>query len=107
MAKEIVQINFNFSMRRSELENAFKSLVETFARMPGLLWKVWLMNEAEKEAAGIYLFDDARSAQRYLDGEIVAGLKKNPGVSNLSMKRFGILEELTRITRGPVSPKPA
>jgi len=100
--KQIVQITFNFSMPKTDLESAFKSLVATFARMPGLLWKVWLMNEVEKEAGGIYLFDDAASTQRYLDGEIVAGLKHNPAVSNLRVKRFAILEEFTRITRGPV-----
>lgn len=68
----------------------------------GLLWKVWLMNEAERSAGGIYLFKDDASVEAYLKGEIVAGVKSNPTVSDIEAKVFDILPEHTKITRGPV-----
>jgi hypothetical protein len=59
------------------------------------------MNEAEKSAGGLYLFKDDASVETYLKGEIVAGLKSNPAISNIEAKVFDILPEHTKITRGP------
>jgi hypothetical protein len=102
MAKQILQVNFKFNISRSELENRFRAGATRWANVPGLLWKIWLMNEAEKETGGIYLFDDKSSAQKYLEGEIFAMLKNNPAVSNISVKQFETIEDLTKITHGPV-----
>jgi hypothetical protein len=60
------------------------------------------MNEAEREAGGIYLFESESAAQAYLGGPIVAALKASPGVNNISAKLFDVMEEHTGITRGPV-----
>jgi Putative mono-oxygenase ydhR len=66
------------------------------------------MNEAKKESGGIYLFEDSESVQQYLDGEIIAGVKQHPALSNFSVKTFDIVEELSRITRAPLEiPIPA
>ncbi len=48
------------------------------------------------------LFDDASSAQAYLEGPIAAAVAKHPAVSDISVKQSDVLEELTAITRGPV-----
>jgi hypothetical protein len=68
----------------------------------GLQWKIWLMNEAEKSAGGIYLFEDDASVEMFLKGEIAASLKTNPALSDVEVKVFDILPEHTKITRGPV-----
>src|ERR1019366_9392763 len=47
-------------------------------------------------------FADAASAQAYLDGPIVAGMKANPLVKDLQIKMFDVRERMTAITRGPV-----
>jgi hypothetical protein len=60
------------------------------------------MNEAEKSAGGIHLFKDDASVEAFLKGEIAAGLKSNPALSDIEVKVFGILPEHTKITRGPV-----
>jgi hypothetical protein len=102
--KKILQINFKFKAPRSELEKAFLQVAPKFGPggdVKGLLWKIWLMNEAKKSAGGIYLFKDDASVEAYLKGEIVAGLKNNPALSNIEAKVFDILPEHTKITRGP------
>jgi hypothetical protein len=103
--KKIVQINFKFKIKRSELEQNFLKMAPMFGpsgSVKGLLWKIWLMNEAEKTTGGIYLFKDEASAEAYLKGEIIAGLKTNPAISNAEIKVFDILTEPTKISRGPV-----
>jgi len=103
--KKIVQINFKFKIPRSDLEKAFLQMAPRFGPsgdVKGLLWKIWLINEAEKSAGGIYLFNDDASVKAFLQGEIMAGLKNNPAVSDIEAKVFDILPEHTKITRGPV-----
>jgi hypothetical protein len=102
--KKILQINFKFKMPRTELEKGLLQMAPRFGPsgdVKGLLWKIWLMNEAEKSAGGLYLFKDEASVEAYLKGEIIAGLKKNPAISNSEIKVFDILPEHTKITRGP------
>ena len=100
--KTILQLNLKFKVTRPELEKAFLELAQPIADVKGLLWKVWLMNEAEKSAGGIYLFEDDASVKAYLKGEIVAGIMSHPALSDIEAKVFDILPEHTKITRGPV-----
>jgi Putative mono-oxygenase ydhR len=102
MSEKILQLNLNFSISRAELEAAWLEAAQPIAEVPGLRWKVWLMNEAEQEAGGIYLFESEAAVQSYLAGPIVAALKSSPAVSNISAKLFDVLESHSAITRGPV-----
>jgi hypothetical protein len=102
MSEKILQVNLKFSISRAELETAWLEAAQPIADLPGLRWKVWLMNEAEHEAGGIYLFESEAAAQSYLAGPIVAALKSSPAVSNISAKLFDVLESHTAITRGPL-----
>ena len=102
MSEKILQLNLNFSISRTELETAWLKVAQPIAEVPGLRWKVWLMNEVEAEAGGIYLFENEAAAESYLAGPIVAALKSSPVVSNISAKLFDVLEGHSSITRGPV-----
>jgi len=102
MAQKILQINFDFSVAASELAQAFAPLAQPIADTPGLRWKVWLLNEAEHESGGIYLFDDETSLKDYLAGPIVGGLQANPAIRNISARTFGVAEEFSLITRAPI-----
>ena len=101
MSKKILQINFNFTVSQAEYEQAVSQLAQQFADLRGLRWKIWLMNEAEREAGGIYLFDDESSVRAYLEGPLAAQVKAHKALSNLSVKQFDVMDELTAITRGP------
>ena len=102
MSSKILQLNFRFNVPRAEYEQVMSSIARDFAQVPGLRWKIWLMNEAESEAGGIYVFDDDSSLQTYLDGPLAGAVKANPALSDLSAKVFDSIEALTAITRGPI-----
>ena len=102
MAARILQINFKFSVSRAEFEQLASTIADHFAALPGLIWKVWLMNEEEKEAGGIYLFEDEASLKAYLDSPLAAGVMNHPALSELSAKTFDVIPDVTAITRGPV-----
>ncbi len=102
MAEMILQLNFKFSVTRAEYEQAAASLAGLFAEVPGLRWKVWLLNESESEAGGIYLFEDKSSLEAFLAGPLAAQVSSHPAFSDMSVKPFEVMTDVTAITRGPV-----
>ena len=102
MAERMLQLNFRFNLSGSEYEEAVAPLAEQFATLPGLRWKIWMINEAEQEAGGIYLFEDEASVKSYLEGPLAAEVTSHPALSNFSVKQFDVMGSLTEITHGPV-----
>jgi len=102
MAKMILQINFNFNISKVEYEQAVESLAPVLALFSGLLWKIWILNEAEREAGGIYLFEDETSLQAFLEGPLAAQVKGHPAFDDLTAKQFEVMTNATATTRGPV-----
>jgi hypothetical protein len=102
MSQKILQMNMKFSIPRADLETAWLSGAQPIAEVPGLRWKVWLMNETEHTAGGIYLFESEAALKAYVDGPIVAAAMASPVLSNIDVKVFDILESHTAITHGPV-----
>lgn len=103
MSEKILQINFNFSVSSEEYTQAVSPLTQNIAAIPGLTWKVWIINEDESEAGGIYLFEDGDSLEAYLNSEIVDGIVNHPALSDFSVKTFDVMPAETAITRGPVT----
>jgi hypothetical protein len=99
MSGKILQINYKLNGPRAEYEKENLPYAQPIADIPGLCWKVWIINEAQSEAGGIYLFDNDAAAQSFVDGPIIAEMKGDP---TLSIKAFDVIAELTTITRGPV-----
>jgi len=102
MSSKILQISFHLNVPRAEFEDIARSLANDFAQLPGLTWKIWLMNEKEREAGGIYLFEGASSMEAYLEGPLAAAVMAHPALSDLVAKQFDVIADCTAITRGPV-----
>lgn len=102
MSPRILQLNFKFSVTRSEYEEAVASMASDFAAVAGLRWKVWILNESESEAGGIYLFDDESSMKAFLAGPLAATVREHPAFSDMSAKQFEVMADATATTRGPV-----
>lgn len=102
MAGKILQINFKFKVSGAEYEQAVSLLANEFAAVAGLRWKIWIVNETEREAGGIFLFNDETSVNAFLKGPLAAQVTSHPALSDFIVKQFNILEEATVITRGPI-----
>ena len=102
MSEKILEFNFRFSFSPAEYRQAVAPLADALASVSGLRWKIWIINEPEQEAGGIYLFDDQASVKAFLEGPIVAQVTSHPAFSEFSVKQFDVIEEETAITRGPI-----
>lgn len=102
MPGRILNVTFKFNVTGDQYIEAVTPLVEDVTTVPGLRWKIWIINETESEAGGIHLFDDETACNNYLAGSTVATITSHPALSDFEVKQFDIMEEQTESTRGPV-----
>ena len=102
MSASLLQLNIRFSVSAADYEGAVAPLADQFATVPGLRWKIWIINEAEGETGGIYLFDDEESLNALLNSPLAAQVTGHPALSDFSVKQFDVMEGVTATTRGPV-----
>ena len=103
MSGKILQINYRFNVSPGVHGETVSTVAEPIAAAPGLRWKIWLVNADEQTAGGIYLFDDEDAVETFLASDLVGNVLAHPALSDFEVKQFDVNEELTAITRGPLS----
>jgi hypothetical protein len=102
---EILIVNFNLAgITEEEFAASCDELAPAFAAVPGLASKVWLADRAEGIFGGIYTFESEHAVDEYLASDLFAAVGSTPGFVNISVRRFGVLEGPTRVTRGLAQP---
>jgi hypothetical protein len=102
MSKTILQINYKINSLRAEHTTLVTPMAEPIASAPGLVWKIWLINEDEHEAGGIYLFESREEAEGFANSPAVKDFAAHPIIGAVSAKMFEPDEALSRVTRGPL-----
>lgn len=102
MSEVLLQIHFSFSVSAEEYTNAVSPLADKFAKIPGLIWKIWTLNSEESEAGGIMLFESKSNADDYLNSSLAKVVTEHPALGNFSVKQFNIMKDCTEVTRGPL-----
>jgi len=95
-----LQIEFEFTCTLGEYQELAAHAAPAIAGVPGLVSKLWIVDEDRCRAGGAYLFTDRAAATAYLAGPIVARLTKNPAFRNVTVRLFHVLSEPSEITRG-------
>lgn len=99
---KILQINYRLRSSVTDFLDASAPIANLLANVPGLVWKIWLANEAAREGGGIYLFENEAALRDFIEGPIIKKLKNHPAVETLSVKQFDVAADLSAVTRAPV-----
>ena len=100
----IVQINYRRPDMPSEEwgKRYTDDIAKPFIDMQGLKWKIWIDEPDQQLSGGIYLFATREEANAYIEGPIVARMKANTSLSDLSIRVFDIRDRVSELTRAPV-----
>lgn len=98
-----MQIIYQFHSSRADLDEGNTQAAGMIAATPGLVWEIWLMNETDHEAGGIYLFESRDAARRFVSGPLVQSFGADPSLNSFSVKMFEADEEHSKITHGPLA----
>jgi hypothetical protein len=94
MVVQIVQFKLA-GIDPAEYEAHAEGIAPAFARLPGLIAKVWLADPGEDTYGGVYLWADRAAAEAYADGELLATARGNPAFAGF---RSSILDTLATPT---------
>ena len=105
VAVQILIVNFNLDgLSEEEFASSCDELAPAFAAVPGLASKVWLADRADGIFGGVYTFESEKAVDDFLQSDLFAGVGSTPGLVNISVRRFGVLDGPTRVTRGSAQP---
>jgi len=93
-----VLVTFESAASLTDLAAPFAAYAEAVRATPGLAAKIWL-NDGTTMGAFL-LFANRESAERYLEGELFAGITTNLAFQQLRIEHFTVLDELTAVTGG-------
>ena len=94
----ILQVDFASEGPFGEsMSQAYRELAESINLETGMLWKIWTENSQTQEAGGIYLFDHAANAERYL--KMHTARLESFGVKNIRGKIFEVNAALSAINQ--------
>lgn len=99
-------VQFDFSYKGpfgTAMTAAMTDLAKSITQEPGFIWKIWTENEKTQEAGGIYLFEDEKSAQAYINKH--SARLKTFGINQVNTKIFDVNIPLTEITKGTLKAK--
>ena len=101
---EIIVITFQLD---GITEPAYARLCEeiapAFAAVDGLHTKVWLADSTTNSYGGVYTFASTADVDQFMSSQLYADIGAHPNLTGFAVQRFQILDEPTRITRGPAA----
>lgn len=102
MPAQILLVTFKLNLSPEKYVEAVASLAGDILNVPGLRWKIWLINATQNTAGGIYLFDDASYTEAFLASPVLAVLQDHSALASLCAKPFDVLQAETAATHGPL-----
>jgi hypothetical protein len=89
-------------MSTEEFKKILPLVAPEFSNIQGCCWKIWLINEDNKEAGGVYLFESATDLKQFLDSNLFVSVRNNKAFTNLQTNISGVAEEASIITGAPL-----
>jgi hypothetical protein len=98
MKRRCVHVDIDLNVSTDEWLRECQRVVDLMLSVPGLEWKLWVASPEAGSAGGIYLFRDEAFAEAYIDGPLIAGLRRNPSVRDVRIRVYAVDEDLSRRT---------
>jgi hypothetical protein len=70
------------------------------AKVPGLISKVWLADEAKNTFGGFYLWESKTAMEAFMHSDLVKAVVSRPFVMNVSSVDFEVNQSASSVTRG-------
>jgi hypothetical protein len=75
-----------------------ESAAAVVAETPGLMWKVWAVDEDRSGGISAYLFQTIDAAHTFVKGPVIDGLRRHPDISDVSVHVAPVNRDLSRKT---------
>ena len=98
----VLQLRFKLRVSPNAVLAHSAEAAKKIASAEGLIWKIWVVEQEQREMGGVYLFASREAAAAYLNHPIIQGLCSNPAVISTDSQIWEIDSFLSALTRGPL-----
>ncbi|MFO1144074.1 MAG: YdhR family protein [Amaricoccus sp.] len=98
MSLTIVTVAYRLRVPVVAFRDHAREVAERIAAAPGLVWKIWGLDEATGEGTSVYLFRDVASADAFAEGPVLAELRDGPA-DRVTVRLAPVVRDLSEITR--------
>ena len=98
----ILHISFKYQGSAEQHKRAMAFLASDFTNIPGLRWKIWMINEIRGEAGELYLFEEEASMHTFMEGPIAKEITNHPMIDQVSIRQYRVMDDVTAKTPGPM-----
>ena len=101
----IIQVvNFNLKdVSDADYRGICDGLAPELARVPGLISKIWLADEASNTYGGVYTWVDRQAMDAFGRSDFFQAFVTNPNFANITSKVFDILQGPSQVTRASIA----
>ena len=101
----IIQVvNFHLNgLSDADYRSICDQIAPELARVPGLVIKVWLADEATNTYGGVYTWIDRQAMDDFARSDFFKAFAANPNFADITSKVFGILEGPSQVTRASIA----
>ena len=102
MAQKILVTNFSFNVTPEEFEKMVTELAPAFCDVPGMEWKIYLLEREKRQAGAVYLFKDDDALQSFKLSPLVASVLSHPALSDFEFRERDVLEAPSKMNYAPL-----
>jgi hypothetical protein len=89
-------VTYTSAVPAEQMRDAQLAFAERVVAVPGFVSKTWLRHEST--LGGFYVFDSRDAAEAFAQGPLFASLRDAPVVSDLTVREFSVLGDLSTLT---------
>jgi len=95
----VLIVNFNLrGLDEAQYERLCDEVAPAFAKIPGLLNKLWLKNSDTGTYGGVYIFESRDALNRFQESDLFRSLAVNKSLMHITADDFEVLAAPTRVT---------
>lgn len=92
-------VNFKLKgISRQEYDALCEAVAPAFAQVPGLISKVWLVDDRTNTYGGAYTWRDRQAMEAFLKSELFRTVATHPNLADISSRDFAVQEQFSAVT---------
>jgi hypothetical protein len=98
MGQMLVTVRYRVQGDYAHFRHDMKKAAGLIAGIPGLVWKIWGIDEDRDVGVSTYLFASKASAHAFIAGPMIERLRSRPDVTDVSFELAPVARDLSEMT---------
>ena len=98
MRHMLVAVRYRVHGDHAHFRHDMKEVAGLIAGIPGLVWKIWGIDQDRDTGVSAYLFASEASARAFIAGPMIERLRSRPDVTDVSFELAPVDQDLSEMT---------